>query len=238
MTCLSLSGTIGIQIEATSGVEVNQGGISQCATGLQVHVNVSGNFNVASGVTFKKNTLAILNDTSSGTGFYNNIITDGTTGIKIAGGANNIVTGNQFAGLTNGIIIDNSVNAVAGGVFWPNGIDGSVTNPYVITGAGSWGNVLSGPGGIGNPTVSGCGTIGTHSTNWAGFITAPTGACTPVLTFWTGQGPASTGWTCFMDDLTGTPQHIYQASSTTTTATFATVTTVSGDVLKYICMPY
>lgn len=89
--------------------------------------------------------------------------------------------------------------------------------------------------GVGDiPAVSGCGSIGANSTNPAGFITsATTGSCVSVLTF---SETAFNGWSCGISNST-TANLIRQTGSGTTTATFTGVT-VSGDVLRYVCIAY
>lgn len=91
--------------------------------------------------------------------------------------------------------------------------------------------------GGGTPSVGTCGTIGTGSLNNAGFITSgTTGSCVSVVTF---TYTATTGWSCGVQNSTtlGATNMVVQTGSSTTTATF-TGTTVSGDVITYMCMPY
>lgn len=84
------------------------------------------------------------------------------------------------------------------------------------------------------PAVS-SGTIGTGSKNTAGFITsATTGAYTGILTF--SGVTATTGWSCVANNMT-TANLLRMTANNTTTATISG-TTVSGDVLNYICHPY
>lgn len=84
------------------------------------------------------------------------------------------------------------------------------------------------------PSVGTCGTLGTGSFNSSGFInSSTTGVCGPVITF---TYTAPTGWSCHMDNST-TANVMRQVNSSTTTATFSG-TTVSGDVLRYICVAY
>lgn len=84
------------------------------------------------------------------------------------------------------------------------------------------------------PAVS-SGTIGPGSKNAAGFITSTTtGAYTGILTF--SGFTATTGWSCSINNGT-TANVMLQSGSSTTTATF-TGTTVTGDVLRYVCVPY
>jgi hypothetical protein len=78
-------------------------------------------------------------------------------------------------------------------------------------------------------------TIGTGATNTAGTITGlPVGSCSVVLTF--ASATAATGWVCGVSDQT-TANLFRQTASSTTTATLAG-TSVSGDVLSYICAAY
>jgi hypothetical protein len=90
--------------------------------------------------------------------------------------------------------------------------------------------------GIGSiPSVATCGTIGTGSKNAAGFITSnTTGSCVSVLTF--NGATAATGWSCGISNGT-TANILTQTGSSTTTATFTGVT-VTGDILRYVCMAY
>ena len=87
------------------------------------------------------------------------------------------------------------------------------------------------------PGISGCtastqtggGTVGTYTSG-------TTGTCTVTLTF---AFTAPTGWACAANDLT-TPadvQHQSGVALQTTTATI-TGTTVSGDVINFLCMAY
>lgn len=88
------------------------------------------------------------------------------------------------------------------------------------------------PGGT-DVTCTG-GTIGTGSKNHAGFVTATTtGTSTIVITF---TVTAPTGWNVSASDSTAVT-NLVQTASTTTTATLSG-TTVSGDVIRYIAMPY
>lgn len=84
------------------------------------------------------------------------------------------------------------------------------------------------------PSVSGCGTIGTGSTNNAGFITTATGACASVLTFSNG---GITGWSCAINNSTTPANPFQQTASSTTTATFTGVS-ASNDVIRYACIAY
>jgi len=84
------------------------------------------------------------------------------------------------------------------------------------------------------PTIS-SGTMGTGSTNIAGFFTSTTtGAYTPVLTFIGTTAP--TGWACSVSNNT-TANLIRQSAKSPTTATFSG-TTVTGDVITYVCHAY
>lgn len=78
------------------------------------------------------------------------------------------------------------------------------------------------------------GTIGTGSKNHAGFVTATTtGTSTIVITF---TVTAPTGWNVSASDSTAVTNMVQTASSTTTATLSGT--TVSGDVIRYIAMPY
>lgn len=87
----------------------------------------------------------------------------------------------------------------------------------------------------GGPETSCTGaTIGAGSKNNAGFVTATTtGVSTVVVTF---SVTATTGWAISPSNNT-TANMIRQTASSTTTATFVG-TTVSGDVISYIAIPY
>lgn len=77
-------------------------------------------------------------------------------------------------------------------------------------------------------------TIGAGSKSNAGFVTATTtGTSTIVVTF---PVTAPTGWNISASDSTAITNMV-QTASTTTTATLSG-TTVSGDVIRYIAMPY
>lgn len=89
---------------------------------------------------------------------------------------------------------------------------------------------------VANGTATSCtgATIGTGSKNNAGTVTATTtGVSTVVLTF---SVTAPTGWVVEVSNRT-TANLTRQSASTTTTATF-TGTTVTGDVLSYVAVPY
>lgn len=77
-------------------------------------------------------------------------------------------------------------------------------------------------------------TIGTGSKANAGFVTSTTtGVSTIVITF---PVTAATGWSCIPTNTT-TANLIRQTAKSTTTATISG-TTVTGDVIQYIAMPY
>lgn len=210
LNCNGVSGSTGVLISASSSAQNRIIGThpTGCATG----VDLNGAITTAVGL--------------------NTLTGPGTTGIKLRGGANgnnvigNIVHPNYVTGLSADT---GGGNQVTGNIFY------GTTSHIVNTGA----NIFSGNWTAANslaPTVATCGTIGTGSTNRAGFVTSTvTGTCGAVLTF--GQEPAQTGWSCRMDDSTTPANKITQTASTTTTATF-TGTTTTGDVLRFVCVPY
>jgi hypothetical protein len=85
------------------------------------------------------------------------------------------------------------------------------------------------------PGISGC-TAGTQTGGaTAGTYTSgTTGTCTVTLTF---AFTAPTGWACATNDLT-TPADAQKQSASTTTTAAITGTTVSGDVINFLCMAY
>lgn len=91
----------------------------------------------------------------------------------------------------------------------------------------------------GNPTLSGCSaTIGTGSTNFAGFVTSgTTGTCTITLTFVNPTVTYTTGVSCMFSNET-TVANLFNETTSATGSVVATGTTVSGDVVRYICGGY
>lgn len=86
-------------------------------------------------------------------------------------------------------------------------------------------------------TASGCsnGTLVGGATGGT-FVSGTTGACTVVITMGN-SATAPAGWHCSASDRT-TPANLYdQTSSSTTTATLSG-TTVSGDVISFVCIGY
>lgn len=83
--------------------------------------------------------------------------------------------------------------------------------------------------------ITGCGTISAQVGGAGGgrFQTTTT-SCAPVITF---PAAAPNGWACFMTDLV-TAVTLRQASTTTTTCTFATATTVASDNLVWYAVGY
>src|SRR4051812_860451 len=89
---------------------------------------------------------------------------------------------------------------------WPNTCNSAAVATCYTIGAGAWGNVANGEGGR-PPAISGCGILGTHSTNRAGFVTSGiTGICAVTITFdQTLQSAAPVGWSCSITNLTSSP---------------------------------
>jgi hypothetical protein len=85
----------------------------------------------------------------------------------------------------------------------------------------------------GAPTITGCGTISSQvGGGLAGtFVTSAT-SCTPALT---GLPAASHGYACLLWDQTTPTAPIGNLSSTTTSATFGTLTTTAFDTLAFQC---
>lgn len=154
---------------------------------------------------------------------------------------NNIeVRGKTYAGTTSTVFNQLKImNPESGGTYTNlSGITidaltrGGTSNKSIVANNAIEAPIFSGNGTI--PAVATCGTIGTGSKNFAGFITSTvTGACVAVVTF---TATATTGWSCGITNAT-TANLITQTGSSTTTATF-TGTTVTGDVLRYVCGAY
>jgi hypothetical protein len=88
---------------------------------------------------------------------------------------------------------------------------------------------------VGTATTCTGATIGTGSKSNAGFVTSTTtGTTTCVITF---PVTAPTGWNIVVQNGTTPADVLTQTASSTTTATFVG-TTLSGDVIRYIAMPY
>lgn len=117
---------------------------------------------------------------------------------------------------------------------------GSVASADVYYGANVNGNQTVLPGALVSaggaaPVLSGCATLSAKVLGpTAGkFVTSGT-SCNLVVTFATA---APNGWFCVAVDLTTAASVVSQASSTTTTATFAG-TTVAADVVQFACIGY
>ncbi len=186
-----------------------------CGIGLQI---TRGTRNIASGNAF-----------TSVTGLGSTAFVDINTNAVL-----NLVFNNQFNGFaTTAISIDNSS---IGNTAWPNLIDPTNITNSITPGTGK-GNIVNGEG-YSLPVASVCGAVDAASTNVAGTVTsATTGACGMVLTFDVSRmGQSSNGWNCSVSNQThpGSTNFVSQVSSTATSATFSG-TTISGDVLSYIC---
>lgn len=143
-------------------------------------------------------------------------------------GASNVVIGfTSNNGTTFNSGVDSGVSRIAAGVVgFGNGTQGNLTGvaegTFVAAGTAT--------------TCTGA-TIGAGSKSNAGFVTATTsGTSTIVITF---PFTAPTGWNVEMTDQTTAvdAKAVTQTASSTTTATLVG-TTVSGDKLSYIAMPY
>jgi len=86
------------------------------------------------------------------------------------------------------------------------------------------------------PGISGCSSATIVGNDHFGAITAGGTSCNAVLTF---SYTAPNGWSCQVNNRThpGVTNLVGQASSTTNSATFAG-TTITSDVLNYVCGPY
>ena len=83
------------------------------------------------------------------------------------------------------------------------------------------------------PTITGCGTVSSQVGGGAAgtFVTSGT-SCTPVLT---GLPATLNGYACMLWDQTHSTTPMGNLSSTTTSATFGTITTTAGDTIAYQC---
>ncbi len=84
------------------------------------------------------------------------------------------------------------------------------------------------------PTITGCGTISAQSPGkLAGIFTTSATSCTADLT---ALPAATTGYSCLLWDRTAATGLTFgNLSSTSTSATFPTITTVAADVLAFQC---
>lgn len=88
--------------------------------------------------------------------------------------------------------------------------------------------------GTGNTAVSGCSISAQHGGTVGDFTSGTTGTCTVTIAM---PVQAFVGWSCRADDLTTPADAIHQTAKTQTTATLSG-TTVSGDVISYLCLAY
>ena len=84
-----------------------------------------------------------------------------------------------------------------------------------------------------HPTITGCGTISSQvGGKLAGTFVTNATSCTPILTVL----PTTTnGYACMLWDQTNPTNPIGNVSSTTTSATFGTLTTTASDTLTFQC---
>ncbi len=161
--------------------------------------------------------------------------TAGNTFLGANAGAHQ-VSGDQNMAL--GANTDNPSTTASGQITIQNailcsGATGASTSSTTLKG------VCGSPGhtGVGSaPGLTGCGTIGTGSTNNAGFYTSgTTGTCTPVFT-WANSVIYTHGAACQFTDVTtlADVKSTNQTAYTTNTVT-ASGTTVSGDIVLYTC---
>lgn len=237
--------SIGMDIETSQGVSLVNGEMSSTGgTGVGVKMNNSQN-NSISNVKFDNTPIGVWLLSSIDNKVVNNTFaavsaSPYTVGVKVDASANlNEITGNSFVGFGTNAITNTSTSHA--NIEWPNTIDATNITNSIVTAAGTHANVVAGPGGGSSPSVATCGTIVANSQNVVGEITSATsGTCAPVITFdKLYMGSAPNKWVCHMDNEThtGTTNQMYFTAGTTTTASF-TGTTVSGDVLSYVCSAY
>jgi hypothetical protein len=241
---------IGIDLNnGTQGVIVNGGTLSALSTAngtIGVSVVDSNQNNISNVIFYGWKTAMELHgsggathNTINGNLFNSKTGQASTTYINMGSNADvNILTNNEFAGFyTTGIAFASDALA---NIAFPNMWDISNATNAVTQGAGSWGNVVTGPGGT-PPTLSGAcsATIGTNSTNAAGSITTTTtGSCAITLTFEkVVMGTAGNAWSCQFSNLT-TANLFRQTGSLSTTAASGVGVTISGDVISYLCAAY
>ena len=83
------------------------------------------------------------------------------------------------------------------------------------------------------PTISGCGTISNQiGGGLAGTFQTDSTSCTPTLN---GLPVTTTGYACMLWDQTHPTNPIGNVSSTTTSATFGTLSTTASDVIAFQC---
>ena len=84
-----------------------------------------------------------------------------------------------------------------------------------------------------HPTITGCGTISSQvGGKLAGTFVTNATSCTPVLT---SLPSTANGYACMLWDQTNPTNPIGNVSSTTTSATFGTITTTASDTLTFQC---
>lgn len=210
--------TYGISLQGATATVVGNSLIGQAAVGIQLAA--------------AEQTVALNTISGGGVG--------GSIGINVSNNAaatQSIVRGNHLSNITYGVQFANTtaVNLVLAG----NTFAGTVGVNYVGTSSRAGMAISDDPGATRTlpiPTSTGCtATVGAGSSLDAGTYTSgTTGTCTVVLT---PNQVAPTGWACSAVNLTtpGNPQG--QTASTTTTATIAG-TTVTGDVVRYLCSRY
>lgn len=172
------------------------------------------------------------------------------SGVNLTDGLHNFIFGNS----AGGGIVHGSGNVAFGFGSGPSG-DSSNTQAVgynAVIGGGVSGAVQIGTGtnstantmqyqtlpiaSLTTFSVSGCGTAGSLTgSGLAGTFTAGATSCTPVIT--TGV-TAPHGFVCDAYDWTTPADTLHQVSATTTTATFATATVVSSDVIAFRCAAY
>lgn len=177
-----------------------------------------------------------------------NILKDGSSVFKVASGGSITSSGIITLSLNNGIAW-----ASGGGFystsngFWQlfsSGFSQSVglrittNNLLEVRNSGNTGaGIISAEAFVAAGTATSCtgATIGSGSKNNAGFVTATgTGTSTIVITF---SVTAATGWVVMASNGTTVSNLIPQTASSTTTATIVG-TTVTGDTIRYLAMPY
>jgi len=212
-------------------------GSSNTNIGYEGQYNLTtGGYNTNSGYQGQYNLTTGSYNTSSGfqAGEY---IADGSTANQTS--SNSLYDGYETYAKADG---DTNENVIG------NAAIGAGSNTTVLGNASITDTWLGGSGGASNvhakdfvpasstPSISGCSLASIVGNDHYGVITAGGVSCNAVLTF---SYSALNGWSCAANNRThpGATNLVGEASSTTTTATFAG-TTVTGDKINYVCGPY
>ena len=225
------AGTTALYSKLGAMCSENPAGVESCGFGV-----ITGSSNTNIGYEGQYNLTTGSYNTSSGfqAGEY---IANGSTANQTS--SNSLYDGYETYAKADG---DTNENVIG------NKAIGAGSNTTVLGNASITDTWLGGSGGASNvhakdfvpasstPSISGCSLASIVGNDHYGVITAGGVSCNAVLTF---SYSALNGWSCAANNRThpGATNLVGEASSTTTTATFAG-TTVTGDKINYVCGPY